>query len=248
MGPQHANRLLFKVGYQRKFLLTLIKNHGLTQRKLSKKLEVNRNTLKNWIGEKRLLPENMFQKCLQIEPELSNYLKFVNVKLPSNWGQIKGGKIRSKMKTNLTRNLRIKGFRKANQRTVKRKVIGPFGEKMYNSAEKNIAEVLLNANMKYAYEPLIQIGNNYSFPDFLVSNIIVERCGYSDWSGYWTRLKKKLKLFEKNKIKFILVVPENRFNIAIRRIEKYVKNVIILKEKEIDLLPKLIKGLMTKGS
>jgi hypothetical protein len=58
---------------------------------------------------------------------------------PANWGRIKGGKVGGKMKSNLTQKLRIKGFRLANQKTIKRKVLGPNGEKMYNIGEKKIS-------------------------------------------------------------------------------------------------------------
>ena len=60
-------------------------------------------------------------------------------KLPLNWGQIKGGKIRGKMKNNLTRHDRIKVFRKANKTAFKRKVIGPKGEGTYNTEDKQVA-------------------------------------------------------------------------------------------------------------
>jgi hypothetical protein len=160
---------------------------------------------------------------------------------PANWGKIKGGKIRGKMKNNLTQKLRIKGFRIANQRTVKRKILGPNGEKMYNLGEKRLAELLVKYNLNYKYEPVIKLGSKYAFPDFLVKNCIIERCGYSDWPGYWNRILKKAKLYEKYfKGKFIILVPDNRFNIAIKKVGLRVKNVIILKESSLEVLPNFI--------
>ena len=95
-----------------------------------------------------------------------------------NWGQIKGGKIRGKMKSNLTKVERIKGFKKATIVTRKRKVIGPKGERMYNIGEKRIADFLLANNFNYQYEPVIDLGDKYAIPDFVVNNNIIERCSF----------------------------------------------------------------------
>jgi len=187
------------------------------------------------------LPENIFYECIKILPELSSYKLFIIDIYPTNWGRIKGGKIRGKMKSNLTKKLRIKGFRIANLKTVKRKIIGPNGEKMYNEAERRLAELLLKHDLEYKYEPLINLGDKYAFPDFLVKNTIIERCGYSDWPCYWNRTAEKIELYEKHfKGKFIIVVPPNRFDIAVRRLSSHVKNIIILKENTINILPKFI--------
>jgi len=241
MGLQHAKRIKFKKGYQRKFFIELQVKKVLSQRKLAKKLKISRRTLRNWIYERILLPEYIFYRCMKILPKLISYKMFIVNIYPPNWGRIKGGKVRGKMKSNLTQALRIKGFRKANQKTVKRRFIGPNGEKMYNIGEKRLAEVLLKNGLDYKYEPVIKLGNKYAFPDFLVKNTIIERCGYSDWSGYWNRILEKIKLYEKYfKGKFIIVVPDNRVNIAIRRIQSHVKNIIILKESKLNTLTEFI--------
>lgn len=222
---------------------------NLSQRRLAEELKVSRRTLRNWINESNLLPEDIFYKCIKLVPEIMKYRRHVFRVYPSNWGKMKGGKIRAKMKNNLTRELRIKGFRIANLMTLKRKVIGPKGEKMYNEGEKRLAEFFIRHNMNYIYEPSVKLGNKYVFPDFLVEakatkkiiKIIVERCGYSDWFLYWRRVLEKAKLYEKYfNGKFIMVVPDDRFEIAIKRVSFYVNNVIILKESSLRLLPKII--------
>jgi len=184
MGLQHAKRILFEKNYQKKFFNILMIKSNLSQRRLAKRLGLSRRTLRNWIDEKLLLPENIFYKCVEILPELLNYKKFFIDIYPENWGRIKGGKIRGRMKSNLTREIRIKAFRAANSKTVKRRFLGPNGEKMYNEAEKRLAEFLLKNGFEYKYEPAISLGSKYAFPDFLVKNTIIERCGYSDWPGY----------------------------------------------------------------
>lgn len=244
MGPQHGNRLQFKKGYQKEFLTVLMSKLNLSQRKLAKKLNVKRRTLRNWINEIRLLPENIFYKCIKMLPQLMSYRMFVINIYPENWGKIKGGKVRSKMKSNLTREIRIKGFEAANSKAVKRKAIGPNGEKMYNIGEKRIAELLLAHNFKYKYEPAINLGNKYAFPDFVVKNTIIERCGYSNWPSYWSRVIEKAKMYEKHlreKGKFIIIVPPSKFSLAIRKVMPHVKNIMILKENEINLLPNFIE-------
>jgi plasmid maintenance system antidote protein VapI len=246
MGSQYANRIQFKRGYQKEFFIELQTKTKLSQRKLAEKLKVSRRTLRNWINEIRLLPENIFYRCVKILPELMRYRMFIINIYPAKWGRIKGGKIRGKMKNNLTQKLRIKGFRIANQKTIKRKVLGPNGEKMYNLGEKRLAELLMECDLNYRYEPVIKLGGKYAFPDFLVKNsVIIERCGYSDWPGYWNRILKKAKLYEKYfKGKFIIVVPDNRFNIAVKKVGLRVKNVIILKESSLEILPNFImRGL-----
>ena len=241
MGLQHANRIEFKRGYQRKFFDTMMNKLDLRQRALAKRLNVSRNSLKSWIEERWLLPENIFFDSAKILPELLNYKKYIINIYPGNWGRIKGGKARGKMKSNLTQAMRIKGFRKANLNTVKRKVIGPKEEKMYNDSERKLAELLLKQHFRYQYEPAIKLGKKYAFPDFLVKNTIIERCGYSDWPGYWNRIIQKTELYKRYfKGKFIILVPPERFNIAMRRMKFHLKNVIILNENEIDKLPSLI--------
>lgn len=244
MGLQHANRILFKSGIQKRFLTKIMNKLNLSQRKFSNVLGVSRSTMRNWLYGKWLLPENILEKCLDISPDMKIYSKFIITKLPPNWGRIKGGKTRGKMKTNLNNKLRVKGFQKAKLLSWKRKSTGPHGERMYNLGEKRIAEILTRYKIKYQYEPLITLGIKYAFPDFLVRDIVIERCGYSDWVGYWSRIKKKFQLYNKYlKGNIIMIVPSNRFKIALRRVAPYVKNITIIKENEIELLPRFIMGL-----
>jgi lambda repressor-like predicted transcriptional regulator len=231
-------------GMQESFLKINMKNLGLSQRKFANKIGVSRRTLRNWIYGTWLLPENIFEKCLIISPEMKFYSKFITAKLPENWGMIKGGNIRSKMKTNLNNELRAKGFRKANSRTIKKRFIGPKGEKMYNQAEKRIAEILFATKTKYQYEPFMNLGKSYAFPDFLIKDIIIERCGYGNWNVYWERVKKKFQLYDKYfSGKTIMIVPPKNFEIALQKVAKYVKNIIIIKENELEVLSCFAMGL-----
>ena len=242
MGPQHNFRLHFKEDFQRKLFLDVILKEGLSQRKLAKLLGVSRCAIKHWAKPDRLLPEYIFNHLVKLHPWTKPYYKYVSEKIPMNWGQIKGGKIRGKMKSNLTKVERIRGFRKASISTRKRKVIGPKGEKMYNIGEKKIADFLLANNFDYQYEPVVNLGDKYAIPDFLVNDHIIERCGYSNWNVYWSNLVRKFKLFNKYKVgKIIVLVPSKHFDFAIKRLQR-LNNLIILKEDEIEKLSKILEG------
>ena len=243
MGSQQTEfRILLAKDYQKELLAEVSKKLELSQRKFAKKLNVSRRCIRNWMHGTRTLPEHVFRKLTNMIPEASIYRAHVISRLPSNWGQIKGGRVRSKSKSNLTTKERIKGFRIANIRTVKRKVIGPLGERMYNDGEKGIAEFLLENGLKYVYEPMITLGGTYAFPDFKVDGIVIERCGYSDWEGYWLNVLKKLKLYEKYcSERVLIIVPPKNFKKAIKRL-KMLENVIIIKESELDLILKFIRA------
>lgn len=242
MGPQHNFRLIFRRGFQQKLFLDIISKESLSQRKLANLLGVSRSAIKHWAKPDTLLPEHVFNHLVKLYPWTKSYYRYVSKKVPINWGQIKGGKIRGKMKTNLTKADRIKGFRKANIITRKRKVIGPKKEKMYNIGEKKIADFLVANNFDYQYEPTINLGDKYVFPDFLVNNIIIERCGYSDWEGYWSNILKKLKLYEKHfSGKVLIIVPPKNFKIAVKQV-KSLDNVIIIKENQTQLIASHLKG------
>ena len=144
------------------------------------------------------------------------------------------------MKNNLTKEDRIKGFRRARLK-IKRKVIGPNGELMFNNGEKKIAEELLRNKIKYTYEPVISLGKNYAIPDFAVNNVIIERCGYGNWKPYWSNLKRKIKRLEnRKKYKIVILVPSCNFDIAIKRLGN-TKNIDILKEENLESLLEFLK-------
>jgi len=235
-------RLYFRKDFQRKLFLDIISKENLSQRKLAKLLGVSRSATRHWSKPDRLLPKFIFNRLIKLFPWVKSYYKYVSKMVPMNWGQIKGGKIRGKMKSNLTKSDRIKGFRKANIVTLKRKVIGPKGEKMYNYGEKKIADFLIKNNFDYEYEPVINLGNKYAIPDFSVNGNIIERCGYSNWDIYWSNLIRKFKLFEKYKVgKVIVLIPANHFNFAIKRLQK-LNNLIILKEEDTEILHKILRA------
>lgn len=242
-----TTKIVLKNGFQKKLLNEIMSENSLTQRKFAEMLEVSRSGLKNWKNEERLLPKEIFIKILNLFPRFKFYNKYILTELPRNWTQIKGGKIRSKMKINLTKEDRIKAFERSKLSYFKRKIVGPKGELMFNKYEKRIAECLLKNGLKYQYEPEVLLGKNYAFPDFLLDSIIIERCGFGNFENYWSILERKISRFNKyRKENIIILVPIKNFKIATKRLKK-AKDIVIMTEEDLKTLPFIIK-LMGPGS
>ncbi|MEK6925990.1 MAG: hypothetical protein AABW50_01795 [Nanoarchaeota archaeon] len=81
-------RVKFRKGKQREFLQkVLAETNCPSLRELSRRLEINYSTLKNYFAEDRLLPKNLFDLLYKISGVKAN-AGF----LDDNWGQRKGGK------------------------------------------------------------------------------------------------------------------------------------------------------------
>ncbi|MBU4124115.1 MAG: helix-turn-helix domain-containing protein [Nanoarchaeota archaeon] len=233
-------KIIIENSMQRKLFLEIKKMEGLSQRKLAKRLKISRNSIKNWASEDRKLPKFIFEEILEKFPWASEYRNYVHGTLPRNWAQIKGGKIRSKMKNNLTNDDRVKGFR-LGRLGIKRKTVGPNGELMFNDGEKRIAEELIRNKINYVYEPVILLGENYAIPDFIVNNTVIERCGYRDWKPYWSNIKRKIKRLKKyENYKIIILVPSKNFDMVVK-ILKNVRGITILKEENLEALLDILK-------
>ena len=242
MIDRFTDKFMLEEGFQSNFLNEIMIREKLTQRKFAKLLNVSRRGLRHWLNEERLIPKIIFITLLNKFSYIKTYQKYILKELPRNWVQIKGGKIRSKTKCNLTKKDRIKGFNKAKYSISQRKVIGPKGELMFNNGEELIAEFLLKNNFDYNYETIISLGKNYAVPDFIVSDIIIERCGFGNWTPYWSNLVKKLHRLEKyKKGKVIILTPSKYFEIATKKLHK-INNLILLREEDIEVLPSLIRA------
>ena len=248
MLERFNDKVIFEKNFQRKMFLEIISREGLTQRKLAKMFNVSRRGVRQWINEERKLPKIIFEKILKLFPWAETYKIYLRGILPRNWVQIKGGKIRSKMKSNLTKKDRIKGFEKAKLSTIKRKVIGPNGELMFNDGEKRIAEKLVQNNIKYEYEPVISLGKNFAVPDFLVDDILIERCGFGNWKPYWSNFRRKIKRLKRyKKYKIIVLIPSKYFLMAVKKLYN-TKNITILKEEDLESLLYFIRVQKPMGS
>jgi len=243
MIERFTTKIIMDKDIQKKMFSEIILKEKLNQREFAEILEVSRRGLRQWMKEERKLPELIFERILKTFPWTIIYKNYVRGILPKNWVQIKGGKIRSKMKTNLTKRDRIKGFKNAKIKLFQRKAIGPNGELMYNVNEKKIAEELMRNDIQYKYEPIISIGKNYAVPDFIVGNIIIERCGFGNWEPYWSNLKRKIKRLEKydRKYKIVVLVPSNNLKMVIEKLYN-VKNITIFGEENLESLLNFIRA------
>ena len=86
-----GKRIVFAHGKQREMLLDFVSRKNMTQLNAAKILCVTRSSLRNWIHEKRTLPEEVFKRVLHIYPDLDIYSAHVCNMLDADWGQKKGG-------------------------------------------------------------------------------------------------------------------------------------------------------------
>jgi len=87
-------RLKFKRGKQKELILKFIKINSLSVKEVCKIFNIKKTTLYNWLNENATLPSRAFKKIVQKTPQLKNFNKYIIKKLPKNWGQVKGGKIK----------------------------------------------------------------------------------------------------------------------------------------------------------
>ena len=233
--------MFFKLreGILKKIIEDALKKAG-NIRKLEKEIKIPRSTLSEYHLEKRLINEDNLEKLekfLDIKIKEDEIIE----KFQDNWKQIKGGKnsVKSKIKDGSFENQlnnarlnsdgseRLKEWHKKMKRDnpkeyhliqyAKFKKIGGYkyktdrGEKVRNKFEKDIADVLNKLNIQYQYEPLVNVGNRYFFPDFLINNkIIVE---VTAWKGETKayKLKDKIECLKK-KYKIYVVIPKNLYS------------------------------------
>jgi len=182
--------------------------------------------------------------------------------LPSNWGRVKGGKnCLAKKKKNGTWKSNFDKMMKGSSRNLKAwhrkmkrerpieyyhlqyerfKKVGAYksvavrGEKVRNSLEKDVADLLYRMKLKYEYEPLVKGKNSYYFPDFKVNSLLIE-C--SMWKGEEKayKLLHKINDLQKEGYLTIVVVPRQLRHFYKVLDEYLVTDIEELKEKIISL-------------
>jgi hypothetical protein len=85
-------RIKFQTGQQREFLKRVIAkiNCPSLRELISRGIEVNYSTLKNYYNEERCLPDSLFYEFIEISGLSKNEFNFDVV--DDHWGQVKGGK------------------------------------------------------------------------------------------------------------------------------------------------------------
>lgn len=223
-------------------------------RALALKVGIPRSTLSAYHMEKYLIKKENLDK-------LNNFLnisfneKIIEGKLPSNWKQIKAGKMGVEMKKKkgtYERQLKLcqkKGSKKIKLWHKKMKKENPYdyysmqyskfkriggykfitknNEKVRNLFEKEVADILKDNGIKYRYEPFIQIGKKCFFPDFVINNKIIIEC--TEWRGIdkAIKLRDKIKYLKKEYDVFV-VIPK-----ALKRYYEILNNHLLLGTDEL---------------
>lgn len=97
-----------------------------------------------------------------------------------------------------------KGLKKSGRRTSK----GPKNEKMVNELEAKVARKLFSLKVKYKYEPLFKVQDQIFYPDFLISNTVIECC-YWEHEDRWLYLASKFAKIYGNGFGCILVTKRS---------------------------------------
>lgn len=90
-------RIKFKKGLQRKFFEKILEETGSPSlMELSRRLEINYSTLKNYFIEERLISEELLGVLLKFADLDKSSFDFEI--LQDNWGRVKGGRIGKRKK------------------------------------------------------------------------------------------------------------------------------------------------------
>lgn len=224
-----------KVRNQEQLIRRAIEKSG-SYRKLSKEIKIPRSSLAGYI-KSEVIPEDKFSSIIKYLG-IKNYDYLISEKLPDNWKQVRGGRRLVEIKKEIgtfekemkkwqrfqAKKLRKwHKFMKENEpikyyniqysrfkRVAGYKLKTKKGEKVRNILEKQVADILFNLKINYKYEPLINIGKKYFFPDFLINNkTIIE---VTMWKGEIKayKLKEKIKHLSK-RYKVYVVIPKTLY-------------------------------------
>ena len=85
------NRIKFKRGFQKEFILSILIQKNISLRKLSEIIKYNYSSFKSFYQERTLMPDELVQSLCNFANIDFNKLQIEEI-YPSNWGAIKGGK------------------------------------------------------------------------------------------------------------------------------------------------------------
>jgi hypothetical protein len=221
-------------GELKKLMTAAIRKAG-SERRLTKATGIPSITIYYYKKEMYHISEERFRAIihlLEISEETANAK--IKCMLPTNWGRVKGGKnclAMKKIKGTWEANFRkmmagssknLKAWHKKMKKEKpfdyhmdqyrRFKKIGGYkyisirGERVRNTLEKSVADLLYNSGLVYEYEPLVRGMKNYYFPDFKIGSLIIE-C--TMWRGEEKayKLLHKIHDLEKANYKIIVVVP-----------------------------------------
>jgi len=256
-----------KEDIQKKFIQRAMDLAG-SQARLSRLLSIPPQSIANYFNGE-LMPEERFDKIATLL-KIKNKTRMIEKKLPNNWRQVIGGKrcvIAKKKKGTFDRdmkhlqNIQSAKLKKWHHDMKKNspeeyyllqysrfKKVGSYklrtlkGEKVRNSLEKDIADILFRNKVSYEYEPLIRMGDHFFFPDFVIADKIVIEC--TMWRGFEKAYKLKSKVdILKNRYKVFVVIPK-----ALNNYYKILNNHLILGLDEFAPIAQTFNREIEKGA
>jgi len=206
-------------------------------RKLEKEIKIPRSTLSAYYNEKRVINGVNLDKFTSYS-KIRYSKKDVLEELPFNWRQIKGGlsSVKSKRKRGtFYRQLNLchkssssymkswhKKMKKNNPEKYYRMQFDKFrkvgsykyttkkGDKVRNSLERDVANILWRNKLNYEYEPFIRVADKAFFPDFLVNGKLIIECTMWRHSDKAVKLKNKIKYLRK-RYKIYIIIPKDLY-------------------------------------
>ena len=106
------------------------------------------------------------------------------------------------------RHLWMEWFKKGLKKSGRRTSVGPKKERMVNELESKTAKKLFSLKIKYKYEPLFKVQDQIFYPDFVVSNTIIECC-YWEHEDRWLYLASKFAKIYGSGFECILVTKRS---------------------------------------
>lgn len=225
-----------KLHQQKQLIRDAIKKAG-SYRKLVKKTGIPQSSFCNYLNG-QILTEKRFKILLDFL-NIKESEDLIVERLPDNWKQVLGGKRCVELKKkNGTFNAEMKRWQKHQsdklrewhsymkennpkeyyllqysrfKKVGKYKFITERGEKVRNLLEKQVADMLFKLGINYEYEPLINIGEKYFFPDFLVNKKIIIEC--TMWRGVQKayKLRDKIEVL-KDRYNVFVVIPKSLYS------------------------------------
>jgi hypothetical protein len=224
-----------------------------TIRKISKILKIPKSSIHRYQNSETI-PKDRFKQIIKF---LEKNIKEIKTEdLENNWKQKLGGKncVTAKKRNGTykkdLKKAQISGTKKLKKWHQMMKITQPRkyyklqyskfkkisgykhktnkGEKVKNILEKQIADILYKLNIDYEYEPLIEAGGKYFFPDFLINKKIIIEC--TSWKGETKayKLKERIEHLKKD-YKVFIVIPKNLYsyyrildNYLVKSIEEFV--------------------------
>lgn len=178
----------------------------------------NYNKIKDFLNIKENLiieefPDNFRQKLGGLECVASKKKKGTFSAEMKKWQDLQSKKLKKwhkTMKTNYPKEyylLQYSRFKKIGGY----KFLTKKGEKVRNLFEKQVADILYDLKIDYEYEPLINVGDNYFFPDFLINKKIIIEC--TMWKGEQKayKLRDKIAILSP-KYEVFVVIPKTLYS------------------------------------